>query len=237
MSAPRKARRPVADKAVRGPSAVSRAGGQRGREAKPHKLELQALQFHPLADLFPLLEGADFEEVVADVRARGVREPIWIHQGQILDGRNRYRASQVAGVACPTRTYDGDDPVRFVVSLNLKRRHLTESQRAMVAAKLATLRSGDNQYREGLPIGRSSELLNVSARSVARARDVREGGAPELVRAVEAGAVSVSAAADVATMPPDEQREVVARGEKEILQAAAEIRGRNELPPEEEDAA
>jgi len=62
--------------------------------------------FHPLAEIFPLLEGTDFEELVADVRAHGVREPIWLYQGEILDGRNRYRAAAVAGVPCPTRIYD-----------------------------------------------------------------------------------------------------------------------------------
>lgn len=172
--AARKARRPAADKAARRPSAVSHAGEQRGREAKPHKLELQDLRFHPLAELFPLIEGADFDELVADVRAHGVRKPIWLYEEKILDGRNRHRAAAEVGVPCPMRPYEGDDPVGFVISLNLKRRHLSESQRAMVAAKLATLRSGDNQYSEGLPIGRSSELLNVSERTIARAREVRE---------------------------------------------------------------
>jgi N6-adenosine-specific RNA methylase IME4/ParB-like chromosome segregation protein Spo0J len=186
----------------------------------------QLLAFHPLADLFPLIEGAEFDELVADIRAHGVREPIWIYQGKILDGRNRYRAAQVAGVECPWRTYDGDDPIGFVISLNLKRRHLSESQRAMVAAKLATFRLGDNQHSEGLPIGRGSELLNVGERSVARAREVQEHGAPELIRAVESGAVSVSAAADIATQPLDEQREIVAHGEREILRKAQEIRAR-----------
>jgi ParB-like chromosome segregation protein Spo0J len=61
------------------------------------------LLFHPLANLFPLIEGAEFEELVADVKAHGVREPIWLLDGQILDGRNRYRAAQVASVECPTR--------------------------------------------------------------------------------------------------------------------------------------
>jgi N6-adenosine-specific RNA methylase IME4 len=96
----------------------------------------------------------------------------------------------------------------------------------MVAAKLATLKLGDNQHSEGLPIGRSSELLNVGERTVARAREVQEHGTPELVSAVERGAVSVSAAADVAALPAQEQREIVARGEREILRAAQEIRAR-----------
>lgn len=185
---------------------------------------VETMQFHPLANIFPLIEGPEFEELVADIQAHGVREPVWIYDGQIIDGRNRYRASASAGVDCPMRAYDGDDPVSFVISLNLKRRHLNESQRAMVAAKLANLDLGANQHDEGLPIGRASELLNVGERSVARARAVHEGGAPELVSAVERGAVSVSAAADIATKPQDEQREIVARGEKEILEAAKAIR-------------
>ena len=69
-------------------------------------------------------------------------------------------------------------------------------------------------------------MLNISERSVRTAREVIDRGAPELVHAVERGAVSVSAAADVAELPEDEQREVVARGEREILQAAAQIRAR-----------
>jgi N6-adenosine-specific RNA methylase IME4 len=96
----------------------------------------------------------------------------------------------------------------------------------MVAAKLATLKLGDNQHSEGLPIGRGSELLNVGERSVARAREVQDRGATELVKAVESGRVSVSAAADVATLPPERQTEIVARGEREILRAAQQIRER-----------
>jgi hypothetical protein len=183
------------------------------------------LEFHPLADIFPLLEGTELDELVADIREHGLHEPVVIHESRILDGRNRYRACMAAGVEPTFTAYQGDDPVGYVISLNLRRRHLDESQRAMVAAKLATLKLGDNQHSEGLPIGRSSDLLNVGERSVARAREVQEHGAPELVRAVERGEVSVSAAADVATLPKAEQQEIVARGKREILEAAKAIRG------------
>jgi N6-adenosine-specific RNA methylase IME4 len=183
------------------------------------------LEFHPLANIFPLVEGQDFTELTADIAEHGLHEPIVVYEGKILDGRNRYRACMAANVHPTFTAYTGDDPVGYVISLNLRRRHLDESQRAMVAAKLATLRHGDNQHSEGLPIGRSSDLLNVGERSVARAREVQEHGAPELVRAVERGEVSVSAAADIATLPKAEQQEIVARGKREILEAAKALRG------------
>lgn len=182
------------------------------------------LEFHPLSQIFPLIEGAEFDDLVADIATHGIREPIWLYEGQIIDGRNRYRASAVAGADCPVREYLGDDPAAFVISLNLKRRHLNESQRAMVAARLANLDLGGNQHSEGTSIEGASLLLNVGHASVERAKTVQRDGAPELRHAVEQGKVSVSAAADVATKPQDEQREIVARGEKEILQAAKAIR-------------
>lgn len=184
------------------------------------------MKFHPLSELFPLMQGREFDDLVADVKANGLREPISTYKGQILDGRNRWRACETAQISHrPMREYTGDDPVSFVVSLNLHRRHLDESQRAMVAGKLANLSDGQRaDLVQGLPIGRAAELLNVGERTVARAREVQEHGTPELVDAVESGRVSVSAAADVSELPQSEQREIVARGSDEILKAARQIR-------------
>jgi N6-adenosine-specific RNA methylase IME4 len=175
------------------------------------------------------MEGEDFTALVADIRKHGLREPVVLFDGKILDGRNRYRACLDAGIEPTFATYEDNDPVGYVISLNLRRRHLDESQRAMVAAKLATLKRGDNQHS---PIGETSQakaadLLNVGKRSVERAADVRAHGAPELIRSVERGELKVSVASDVATLPLEQQRAILTNINKsQILQVAQEIRAR-----------
>ncbi len=188
------------------------------------------MEFHEYAGIFPLLEGREFTELCADIKANGQREPIWIYEGKVLDGRNRFRACEAVGVVPRTAAYTGDDALAFVLSLNLHRRHLSESQRGMVGAKIANLTHGGDRVSEqaaNLPVAtqaEAAEMLNVSERTVRAAVKVKDEGAPELVRAVESGRVSVSAAADVATLPKEEQTVIVAKGEKEILEAAKQIR-------------
>jgi len=56
------------------------------------------LEFHELADLFPLLQGKELQKIVDDIKANGFRpEPITLLGGKILDGRNRYNAAKLAG--------------------------------------------------------------------------------------------------------------------------------------------
>lgn len=202
--------------------------------------EGMTLEFHPIANVFPLIDGREFDELADDIRANGVREPVILYEGQILDGRNRYRASQIAGVDCPMQTYQGDDPVGFVVSLNLRRRHLSEGQRAHVAGLVANMRQGErtdiqpSANLQKVSVGDAAKLLNVSERSVQNARFVQDHGIPELQEKVAKGAVAPSTAADVARLPAVEQQEIVARGEKEILQAAKQIRAEKAVERREE---
>jgi ParB-like chromosome segregation protein Spo0J len=114
--------------------------------------------FHPLADMFPLMEGAEFDKLVADIKANGLREKIDLYQGKILDGRNRYRAVQrlgidpskddkqyfrkaiyahsVGGEVGPHEQSNDDRARAFIISKNIHRRHLTAEQKRELIAKL-----------------------------------------------------------------------------------------------------
>ena len=156
------------------------------------------LGFHHYADVFPELTDDRLAELAQDIREHGLLDKIVTFEDKILDGRGRYRACRMAGVEPEFEIFSGDDPLAYVASRNLHRRHLTDSQRAMVAAKIANFKVGANQHSEGLPIGEASNLMNVSARSTARAREVLAHGNPELVAAVESGDLTVTAAAELA---------------------------------------
>jgi ParB-like chromosome segregation protein Spo0J len=162
--------------------------------------------FHPHANFFPLLDGEDFDALADDVKLHGVRQPIWRHRdGRIIDGRNRYRAAQAAGVACPFQTFDGSDEeiLDFVVSQNIHRRHLSTGQRALIAATMATMRQGARTDLS--PIGDKSQadaaqLMGVAKRSVERAATVLASKNLTLIRAVREGELAVSTAAEIARM-------------------------------------
>jgi ParB-like chromosome segregation protein Spo0J len=91
---------------------------------------------HLAAKLFPLMKEADLGLLVDDIVEHGLREPILVYQGLILDGRNRLRACELAGVEPRFVEWDGvGSPLAIVLSRNLHRRHLNEGQRAIIAAR------------------------------------------------------------------------------------------------------
>jgi ParB-like chromosome segregation protein Spo0J len=96
-------------------------------------------EFHAISNIFPMMEGDDFDDLVADIKANGLLEPIWLHpDGRIIDGRNRYRACQEAGIEPQFQEWepDGRSLATFVLSKNIHRRQLTSSQRAAIAVGL-----------------------------------------------------------------------------------------------------
>lgn len=169
---------------------------------------------HPAADIFPMMDRTTFFDLVEDIRVNGQIEPIIMCNDLILDGRNRYAACVHLGIEPKFREYQGDPDkvVDYVVSLNLKRRHLDTSQRAMVAAKLANLPKGRpeiNPHKCGLKQEDAARILNVSERSIQNAQKVINEGAPELVAACVSGDIPVTTAAAMVSKPVEEQQAVV----------------------------
>lgn len=184
-------------------------------------------EIHELCKLFPVMQAEQFDALVDDIRANGLKSPVIIFEDKILDGRHRYKACVNLGIDADVEKYEGDDPLGFVISHNLARRHLDESQRAMIAARIANLKDGQKKSRA--PIGAASQSeaadrLSVGRRSVQRARTVIDKGTAELQQAVEEGKVAVSVAAKIAELPAEQQTKIVAeaRPDQAIKKVARE---------------
>lgn len=189
-------------------------------------------EYHELANLFPLMDESQYSDLVADIKENGLVESIVLHEGKILDGRNRYNACNDAGVEPNFVEYEGEDALSYVISLNLNRRHLNESQRAMIGARLANIKRGGDRKNQTANMQfetstkEAAEKLNVGERNIYAAKKVQKEGIEDLQKSVEAGKVSVSAASDIATLDKVEQEVIVAKGEDEILKMAKEIRAK-----------
>ena len=193
---------------------------------------------HRLSNLFPDMTADEFEALKQDIAARGLLDPIWTFEGQVLDGRHRLRACDETGQPASFRAYEGRDPLGFVVAMNLKRRHLNESQRAMVGAEIANLPEGrrwDNSANlRSKSQAEAAAMVRVSTRAVTDAVKVKATADPVLTAAVRRGSVAVSRAARLADGPVEMQREVVRKldaGEAtKVTEAMRQIRHADRKP-------
>lgn len=178
-------------------------------------------EHHPISDLFPLTSTADIKELAADIAENGLQFPIIIYEGKILDGRHRYEACSIAKIKPRFENYHGDDPMSFVLSANLRRRHLTDGQRAMIAAKMANMKQGERTDTIGSNGGsepsvnypkvsqsEAAEALDVSTHSVGKAAKILDAS-PKLTKQVEAGKISLNAAHKQVKEKEAEEEEVL----------------------------
>lgn len=169
---------------------------------------------HEYASIFPMMSDTEFEALKADIQAYGLIEPIETYQGKIIDGRNRYKACRELNIHPTFKEWRGSDVLAYIVSKNLHRRHLNESQRAMVGARLANMKQGERTDLEPSPnssnvVSQSdaSKMLNVGTTAIKEAKQVIRRGTPELIKAVDDGKIAVSLA-EKATELPTEAQEV-----------------------------
>jgi ParB-like chromosome segregation protein Spo0J len=165
------------------------------------KNEIQELSAHDHANVFPMATEEELAEMAEDIKNRGLLNPIIMLDGKILDGRNRFKACQMAGVKPKFKEYDGEDSLADVVSWNLKRRHLTPSQQAGIGAEVANVRHGGDRRSDqaaDLPLEKvsqaeSAKMVGVSERMVRDAVKVKKAD-PELHEKVKSGEITVNAA-------------------------------------------
>jgi ParB-like chromosome segregation protein Spo0J len=156
---------------------------------------------HSIALIFPMLEESEMSALAQDIAANGLKQPILLFEGKILDGRNRYNACKIAAVEPTFEKYLGDDPISHVLSLNLNRRHLTTGQRAMIAAELSNLKHGGDRKSdqdatlqlENMSRFDASKLLNVSKRSVDEAAAINKVS-PDLANQIKSGSKTLARA-------------------------------------------
>lgn len=150
------------------------------------------LKRHPLSAMFPDMSPEEMEALKGDIKANGQRERGVLLDGMVLDGWHRYLACKQLGVAWKYKEFSGDDPKKYVLSMNQHRRHSTESQRAIAVASVMAWKSVGRPAKETLPTGRISDgpattaemaaAAGVSERSVARAKVAVKAGLAEEVR-------------------------------------------------------
>jgi N6-adenosine-specific RNA methylase IME4/ParB-like chromosome segregation protein Spo0J len=174
---------------------------------------------HDLCKLFPPMPEDQFNSLIDSIRDHGLLTPIMLHEGKILDGRHRYKACINLGIEPSFEEYEGEDALGYVIALNLSRRHLDESQRAMIAGRLSTLKHGESKSTRSkgsiepsaaLTRVEAGQKLNVGKESVKRARKVLEHGTTELAQAVDAGQITVSVAAKISELDHKQQAQVMA---------------------------
>ena len=176
---------------------------------------------HPVADLFPMLPDDELAELAADIIERGLLQPVVLDgEGQVLDGRNRLAACEIAGVEPTYTTYDGDDPDGYALAVNIARRHLSKGQIAMVAARACSL-SEQTQRSVAASTGISKGRIGQASTVLTHA--------PDLADSVVSGATSLNEAYDAARR----NKEIAESAEAKLIMLRAEAPDLAELVAEE----
>lgn len=201
------------------------------------------LEAHPAASMFPMIPQDELEALSTDIGANGLLDPVVLFEGKILDGRNRAKACEMAGVRVETvawRPRNGEGPIAYAIAKNLHRRHLSASQRAALAVEvlpmleveakgrmLAGVADPDQKVaqgsREPQSSDRAAELLGTNRQYVSDAKKISQD-APELLEKVKTGELNIREARAQAKAKVDSNN-----SQKEELWNDTEIAKRSQL--------
>jgi protein gp37/ParB-like chromosome segregation protein Spo0J len=199
------------------------------------------MKIHEIAQILPEMSPNEFAELKASIKANGLLDPIVLLDDLILDGRHRARACSELKVQPVFVDFHGKDPLAFVLAKNLHRRHLNPSQISMIGARIPTIGSGGDHRSKvekstfEKTLNEVSALLNVGRDSVIAARKVIDKGTPELVRAVDQGKITVTAAKLIAVLGEKDQKTIaLEEDENERRKKIREAKDRQKREPKPE---
>lgn len=163
--------------------------------------EAAEIRYHPLSNIFPLLEGDGFMKLVEDIRSNGLREPVELYDGRIIDGRNRYRACIAAQVPVRYSEFRGKDAFAFVVSRNLHRRHLSAEERLDIGERIVKWGA--------IPVSAVAKEMKVSQNALEMRVRIAKKGDPTLVAAVRKGDVNLKTGSRLVHLSKEDQKAFV----------------------------
>jgi hypothetical protein len=206
------------------------------------------LKFHPAASIFLLLEDEDLQSLADSIRDNGLKESVKLHDGLVIDGRNRLAACRMAGVKPRFETVDvNGSPAAYVYAVNYHRRHLSEGGKQLAAGRYKEVTAAEAKERQRAgggdkvsskakgkavkailpePVKASPQArdiagaaFGVSGKTVDAAAIVIAKAAPEVIKAVESGKMKVATAARLASAPKDVQVAALAGGKADVRKA------------------
>lgn len=164
-------------------------------------------EFHPIANALRLMNKTEFDSLKASIKASGLNEPIWLYEGKILDGRNRYSACCELGVHVSTREFTGEDPIAFALAQRKERCHDTPSQLAVAATNLIPLFAEEARKRQATSTGGKAPQLR-SGLTEAAGRDKEGKAIGHAANVVGVGATTVFKVARIKREHPERIKEI-----------------------------
>ena len=191
------------------------------------------------------------------ILAEGCRDALVLWGDVLVDGHNRYGICQKHGL--PFQTVQNkhfqsmEDVHLWMIDQHLGRRSVSDFQRGVLALRkreilqarrasaiaAASEASSDTaspaMTAEPTPLKNRADIAKaarLSSSQVVQIEKIQKQAAPELVAAVKAGAISINAAAAVASLPTEEQKAAALGGKQELKQAAKRVRDVQRKAPE-----
>ncbi len=196
---------------------------------------------HPAANIFPMLDEDALADLAEDIAMHGLREPVYLFRdpqmGEVLlDGRNRLAACEMLGIEPATRFFEGPDPLEFVLSQNLHRRHLSAGQRAAIAEQMKPLFEREAKERKRQAGGDRKSLTAKMRQAIPSGGDQANNESTEADRHERTAAGRAAKAVHVSPRAVDQFSRVkkadpdlaqkVAAGEVSLGRAEREVRER-----------